>query len=281
MYKNKFYFIYLLLLISVLVVSGCNSGSPSSIKEEQEKSKLEQIKDSGTLRVATFTDMMGWGSLDESGEYVGYDPDIARAIAKDLGVEVEFVPINTVDRIPVLQTDNADVAIAAFTPTEERAESVTFTQPYAAVGMLPIFKKGTEVNQIEDIADKKISVTRGSTPDAVVTELFPDADIYRYDSMADSITALTTGKVEVFFDTQSLGVELSNKDPELEVMQGNPIALEYISMGIQQSEDNEWLDYLNEWIKEFTESGKNTEWYEKWFSSPLPDFNDPIPNFIE
>ncbi|NEU29852.1 transporter substrate-binding domain-containing protein [bacterium LRH843] len=267
MMSKKCNYIFLLFIAAILVLSGCSPTEKAS--GEATANKLEQIIKSGKLRVATYPDVAGWSLLNASGEYEGYDPDIARKLAADLGVEVEFVSADSVNRIPLLEADKVDVAIAIFTPTNERAKSVSFTIPYAAAGIVPIFPKGTPIKEIDDIADMKIAFARGNTSDVALSAKFPNAEFVRFDAVSDAFMAMKSGKADVFVDEQAVVAEILKSNPEFEAMPGEPYQPQYISMGVQHGQ-HDWLNYLNNFIRNFNYSGENAEQYEKWFGTPLP-----------
>ncbi len=257
---------FLLLVAMLTFMAGCSSSETTSTQSE---SKLDQILKAGKIRVATYPDVAGWSLLNASGEYEGYDPDIARKLAAELGVEIEFVSADSVNRIPLLEADKVDVAIAIFTPTNERAKSVSFSIPYAAAGIVPIFPKGEPITKIDDIADKRIAFARGNTSDIALSKRFPDAEFVRFDAVSDAFMALKSGKADVFVDEQAVVAEILKTNPEFEAMPGEPYQPQYISMGVQHGQ-SDWLNYLNNFIRNLNYSGENAELYEKWFGTPLP-----------
>ncbi len=113
---------------------------------------LDQIKKSGSIKIGVFSDKNRFGFVDENGEYHGYDVYFARRIAKDLGVEVEFVSTEAANRVEALQTGKVDIILANFTVTEERAQQVDFALPYmnVALGVVsPSDKAITDLTKIE------------------------------------------------------------------------------------------------------------------------------------
>jgi polar amino acid transport system substrate-binding protein len=92
-------------------------------------SALDRVLSSGVLRVGTEPEFKPFESKNEKGELVGFDMDLARELAKDLGVELEFVELPFPSLIPALRTGKIDLAISGMTATEERALSVSFTKP--------------------------------------------------------------------------------------------------------------------------------------------------------
>ena len=114
---------------------------------------VEQIKKSGTIKIAVFSDKKPFGYVDEYGKYQGYDVYFSDRIAKDLGVKVKYVPVEAAARVEVLQTGKVDLVLANFTVTPERAEKVDFALPYmkCALGVVSNEKKDyiTDVEQLK------------------------------------------------------------------------------------------------------------------------------------
>lgn len=106
--------------------------------------ELDKIKEADKIRIAVFSDKPPFGYVDENGENQGYDVYLARRIAKDLlGSEnkAEFVLVEAASRIEVLQADKADLVLANFTVTPERARQVDFAKPYMQVALGVVSRK--------------------------------------------------------------------------------------------------------------------------------------------
>jgi polar amino acid transport system substrate-binding protein len=268
MFLKKKSAILIFIMSIILLISGCSSEADPTTSQNTE-SRLDKIIKAKKIRVATYADSPGWSVLNANGEYEGYDPDIARKLAEALGVEVEFVTTDGVNRIPLLESDKVDVAISVFTPTNERAKSIEFTIPYSAAGMVPMFKKGAPIDSWDDLAGKKVSVARGTTSDMAVTKYVPKAEVVRFDAVSDAFMALKTGKVDVFIEEDGIVLDLVKKNPEFQAMPGQPFKPAYIAMGVKKG-DQIWLNYLNNFIRNLNYSGEGAELYKKWFGVDAP-----------
>ncbi|WP_019122596.1 transporter substrate-binding domain-containing protein [Brevibacillus massiliensis] len=265
--KNKSA-IVVLVMSMILLISGCSSDA-STTPAQNAESHLDKIIKSKKIRVATYADSPGWSVLNANGEYEGYDPDIARLLAESLGAEVEFVTTDGVNRIPLLESDKVDVAIAVFTPTNERAKSIDFTIPYSAAGLVPMYPKNKPIKSWDDLKGKKVSVSKGSTGDIALSKYYPEAQIVRFDATSDAFMALKTGKVDVFVEEDGIILDLLKKNPEFESLPGQPFKSSYIAMGVKKG-DQEWLNYLNQFIRNLNYSGEGAELYKKWFGVDAP-----------
>lgn len=234
-----------------------------------DDSHLYSVLDSGKLRVAVIPDNPGWSVMTAEGDWVGYDVEIAKLLAETLGVEVEFVPTEGGNRVTMVQTDKCDVVIACLTATLERAKSVAFSLPYAAGGLIPLCRADNMIESWENLADKKISLARGSTGDVFATEAFPDAEITRFDAIADAFVALKTKKVDVLLEEDAAVYLLAQDDAEVAPMNVDIKNGAYISFASAQ-EDSIWLNYLNTFIQANMYNGKFNELYANAFGHDLP-----------
>ena len=156
---------------------------------------LDEIKESGSIKIGVFSDKNPFGYVDENGEYQGYDVYFARRIAEDLGVDVEFVSTEAANRVESLQTGKVDIILANFTVTEERAQQVDFALPYmnVALGVVsPSDKVITDLSQIG--ADDAVIVISGTTAEIYLEENNPEITLKKYDTYSDAKTAFENGQ---------------------------------------------------------------------------------------
>lgn len=267
--------VVIVALASMLALTGCtsggNAGTPGAdgAAKASGNSKLQDVIKNGTLKVGVLPDYPPYSSQDASGKIVGYEPDIAKALADSLGVKLEMVNTDGTSRKPVLDSNRVDVDIDAFTATNERAKAVDFSIPYVASGALPLFRKDNPIKSLDDLKGKKVSVARGSTNDSLMTKRFPDTTVVRFDTIADAVQAVKSGKVDAVMEGFATVRAEAAKDPSLAVLDVEPINPALISMGIKQG-DQVWLNYLNNFIRNLNSSGDNAALYKKWFNADLP-----------
>ncbi len=258
--------------VAALMLTAACSGTAGA-EGAVGKSHLDSVLESGKLRVAMIPDNPPASTLTSSGEWEGYDADIARLLGEALGAEVEFLPTDGDNRLTMVQQDKADVAISTYTPNNERAKSIEFTIPYTSSGSLPLFHEGAGITSYDDLAGKKVSVARGGSADTLLTNRYPDVEVVRFDSIADAFLALQTNKVDALVEDNPIVFELIKENPGLATIDGEPENLGYIAMGIQRG-DQLWLNYLNNFINNFNVSGENNELYRQWFGTDMPKLYD-------
>lgn len=281
-------------LVSVLVlVSGCTLGQKVSDPTSQaptapvsttapaasagsESSTLDTILKRGKVIVGLGLGNPPWGTYDKDNKPVGFDVELAQAIAKGLGVEIEIVPTESNNRIPFLLTGKVDLVLATFAATPERAKSVAFTTPYAPFKVSLLGKKSdTGIHTYRDLAGKTVAVVRGSTQDTLLTELAPkDTKITRYEDDPSSRLAFQQGKTDFLAGGEVGLLQLIKSKPAEYELKG-VIGQTFPTIGVRRF-DQDWLNWLNVFLMNHGASGKLGLMYEKWFevqmSSVLPNY---------
>lgn len=118
-----------------------STGSDSSSSSSATARTLDEIKKSGKLKVAVFSDKAPFGYVDKDGNYAGYDVYFAERLGKDLGVDVEYTSVDAAARVDVLTSNKVDITLANFTVTDERKEKVDFAKPYMKVALGVVSRK--------------------------------------------------------------------------------------------------------------------------------------------
>ena len=148
---------------------------------------LDEIKDSGKIVIGVFSDKNPFGYVDENGDYQGYDVYFAERLAKDLGVEIEYVSTEPASRVEYLESGKVDVILANFTVTEERAQSVDFALPYMKVALGVVSPDDALITKPEDLEGKKLIVAKGTTAETYFTENYPEVELLKFDQYTELI----------------------------------------------------------------------------------------------
>lgn len=267
MMKKRFRLLAGVIALAMGITAGiCCTATVSNAAEE---SVLDQVLSSKKLRVAILPDNPGWSTLGTDNKYTGVDADIANLLGKSLGVEVVFENTDGASRVAMIQSGKADVVIACLTATNERAKQITFSDPYAASGILGLCKADKVLTSWDELKDKKIAVPRGSTNDVFATQAYPNAEIVRFDAIADAFTALKTGKVDVLLEEDTTVNDLAKRNKDLAVMPVEQQRSSYIAMALKRG-DSIWLEYLNNFIRNALYSGEINEIYKTHFGKDMP-----------
>jgi len=152
-------------ILTAAIVLAAMILSPLSAKAKAGRT-VEQIKKSGTIKIAVFSDKKPFGYVDENGSYQGYDVYFGNRIAKDLGVKVKYVPVEAASRVEVLATGKVDLVLANFTVTPERAEKVDFAYPYMKVALGIVSPKSALVTDPSQLNGKTLIIAKGTTAES-------------------------------------------------------------------------------------------------------------------
>jgi len=236
---------------------------------------LEVVKSAGKLRVGVQAANMPWGFADESGALVGYDIDVARLLANEIGVDLELVPVTGQSRIAQLVTGKVDILFAVLGMFPDRAEVLQFTKPYAGLSYWVIGPKDREIKDFPDLSGLKISASKASAEEKIITEKAPaEASIVRYDDPQSSILALMSGQADVIVGNSTyIGNFTRRGRTEFE----NKIKLgsQYQGGGIRKN-DKEFLDFVNGFLDKAMANGELEKISQKWLLEPLPEFPESI-----
>jgi polar amino acid transport system substrate-binding protein len=231
---------------------------------------LEDIKARGTIRVAVPQDFPPFGSVGTDMAPIGYDIDMAKAIAERLGVGVELVPVTSANRIPYLQTDRVDLVISSLGKNAEREAVIDFTTAYAPFFNGIFGEAGLTLAGPEDLVGVSVGVTRGSVEDLTLTELVPESvEISRYEDNNGTISAFLSGQVDVIATGNVVAAAILERDPqrrpELKFLVKNSPC--YVGLN---KEEPALLDAVNTIIAEMKADGSLNAIAQTWLKADLP-----------
>lgn len=181
-----------LCVCAFLVVSPCHG---SAQDEELDISRgPKEIRASGRILIGVYDDKFPFGYIDENGDRRGYDIYFAKRIGRDLGVEIEWVPVAPSERVSCLLEGRADIVLASFTVTPQRAAQVDFALPYMKVTLAVISPNDDIITDMVELHGRTLIVCRGTTAEAWVEAVHPEIDLLKFDEWPDAWDALQTGK---------------------------------------------------------------------------------------
>lgn len=234
---------------------------------------LDQIKQRKKILVAVDIGAPPYGMLDTQARQSGSDVETARLLAKDLGVELEILPVTGPNRVPFLLTKKADVVLASFSVTDERKKVIDFSEPY---GVIPVVVGGpakAQLKQFSDLSGKTIAVTRGTTSDQELSrgaKEISGVNIVRYEDDATTNTAVSTGQQDYLAAAISVipAVKKTNPSRDLEtkfVMKTFPYAI-----GLRKG-DTALKNWLDAWVRTNLKNGRINTIYKTYFGISLPE----------
>ena len=213
---------------------------------------VEQIKKSGEIKIAVFSDKKPFGYVDEYGEYQGYDVYFGNRIAKDLGVKVKYVPVEAASRVEVLVTGKVDIVLANFTVTPERAEKVDFALPYMKVALGVVSPESALITKPEDLIGKKLIISKGTTAETYFSKNYPEVELLKFDQYAEAYAALLDGRGAGMSTDNTEVLAWALENPGYKVGIESLGDLDTIAAAVQKGNSN-LLEWLN---NEIVELGK-------------------------
>lgn len=219
---------------------------------QAQESRLQDILKSGVLRVGTTGDWNPMTMKDPaSGDYEGFDIDTMRELAKDLGVEVEFVPAEWKTIVAGILADKYDLSTSA-SVTPERIRTVGFTESYYQVGTVPLTKKDNAGSYAswDDINKEgvKVAVTLGTSHEKQAGLLFPKATLIKVEAPARDFQEVLSGRADVSITSNLEASKLIKAHDVLAVIEVDKPAFPADLAFIVPQDDQIWLNYLNHWI---------------------------------
>ncbi|MCF1503124.1 transporter substrate-binding domain-containing protein [Afifella sp. H1R] len=228
--------------------------------------KLQDILSAGEIRVGVLLDVAPWGFKDENGDPAGLDVDVANLLADDLGVDLKLVQVTGPNRIPSLLADKVDVLVAALGATPERAQQVSFSQPYAAVQLGVYGPADMEKAETPDqLAGQSIAVAKGTTLDLWLSDNAPDANLIRFEDVPSVLSAYMAGQASSFAENSAIVAEAAKNNPDVEMDLKFLIRQSPAHIGIRHGEPD-LLRWLDTFLFSNRMNGKLPELQEKWFN---------------
>jgi polar amino acid transport system substrate-binding protein len=231
---------------------------------------LDQIKEKGELTIGMLVDFPPYGILNAENKPDGYDADVARQLAKDLGVKVNIIGVTGPNRIPYLLTNKVDMLIASLAITPERAKQVQFSHPYSAAQIVVFGGKDANITKAEDLSGLRIGVARASTQDIAVSKVAPkDANIRRFDDDASAMQALLSGQVDAIGCSTTVAAQIAKRAPDR--FENKFVLLQQEMAVALRPGEPKTLEAVNKLVDKNIKDGEFSKLFEKWLGTPLPE----------
>ena len=232
---------------------------------------LAGILEAGVVKIAVPESFPPFGSLGDEGEHVGYDVDVARLIAEDLGVELELVPVTSKQRIPFLETDRVDLVISVMGANPDRAKSIWFSAAYAPFYSGAFATADKDISSPADLAGMKVGLTGGTLEDLELTEIAPDTvEIIRFGDNAATLSAFASGQVDVLVSGNTAAAEISENNPDMGLETKFILKESPAFIGVKKG-NYDLLQWVNVFILHKKLGGELDAISQTWLGQPLPD----------
>ena len=257
-------------VICLFLLAACHLTHGYANAAKAQPSLIDKVLDRGVLRVG-FSSFVPWAMQDKDGEFIGFEVDVARRLAKDLGVELQLVPTRWSGIIPALLADKFDIIIGSMSVTPERNLKGNFTIPYDYATIEVVANKektrGMRFPEDYDKPEVVVAVRSGSTPALAAKKLFPHATIRPFDDEAPAVQDVIAGRSHLMLSSAPLPAFSVLRNPDvLYQPTTKPISRQPVGFVIRKG-DVDSLNVLDNWIRMAEEEGWLQERRNYWFHS--------------
>ncbi len=247
----------LALLLTVVLLATCLVGCGA------KGATLDEVKEAGKITIATSPDFPPFESL-ENGEVVGIEVEIMKLIAKDLGVECEFVQMDFDSVLIGIEAAKYNCAMSGITVTPDREKNMLFTKPYYVAAQAIVVKEGSDIKAKADLEGKTVSVQTGTTAESGCQD--EGIEVMAFTANADAKAALTTDKVDAWVVDNLTAVQMVEEGDGLKILDENMTEEPYAFAFAKGSESLvEAIDEsLQKYIKDGTVEKIFTDFGEKY-----------------
>ena len=243
---------FLSLLLVVAMIATCAIAFTSCGEEEKTETTTGYKDADGVFKMGTNAAFPPY-EYKEGEEFKGIDVEIAEAVAKELGLELEIVDMEFDSIITSVQEGEVDVGIAGMTVNEERLEKVSFSSSYATGVQVVIVREDSDIATLDDLADKKIGTQLGTTGDIYSKDDYGEENVTSYSKGADAVIALKGGDVDAVIIDNEPAKAFVAENEGLKILE-TEYAIEDYAIAIAK-DNTELLDAVNAALKKLTEDG--------------------------
>ena len=254
-----------LALLACLSLPAC--GEPSGSFGLWKGSTINQAKERGKLIVALEAEFEPFEYIDESGTLVGFDVDLARILASEMEIEVEFMNVAWDSIIPSLLTKKCDLIMSGMTATPMRALRVSYSDPYFhTITCLLVSKdRGADVKSLADLndPDRIVVVKQDTTGHLAAKKRCPKAQIVSYGKEADAALEVAFGRADAFLYDLRAVQNHHEKHPDTTFILREAVSVEPYAVACRKG-DPDTVAWLNLALHHLKRDGRLKELYEKY-----------------
>jgi polar amino acid transport system substrate-binding protein len=242
--------------------------SSTARAQQAPQGTLDKVRSSGRFLAGVRFDFPPVGTVDSSGNPVGFGPDLAKLFADKLKVRVQYVQVTSRNRFVLLQNGGIDADIGPTTPTVQREEVVDFSIPYVWDSVSLVVRRDASKNVRDYAPPRRIATTQGSLIVDYVKAEVPNAQFTLFQEYPDAVAALLSGRVDAVAANTFASTAFVNRSPTLEL--GTPFFHDPFAISLREN-DSKWRDFVNVTLQELWHQGTYQTLYERHFGAP-PQF---------
>jgi glutamate transport system substrate-binding protein len=261
------------LVIGALVAAGCgdddddgggDGAQPSAeVKEYPAGTTLGKIQKAGEITIGVKFDVPPFGFKNpQTNEVEGFDVDLGKFIAEDLGVEPKFIEAISDNRIPFLERGTVDLILSTMTINAERDMEIDFSEPYYIAEGRILVPKGSDIKGLKDLNGKRVCTALGSTYEETIRERAPDADLKLVDTYSECLELLQNEAIDAISTDDVILTGMIIQDDSLQMV-GDPLTTEPYGVGIKEG-DKQLKRFVDGVLEKVENDGRWDETYQKW-----------------
>ncbi|WP_199701076.1 glutamate ABC transporter substrate-binding protein [Jiangella rhizosphaerae] len=276
-------------LSALLVLAACGDDDGGDAAEEPtaeaedfpEGSTMARLAEAGSITVGTKFDQPLFGLVGPDGTPVGFDVEIAKIIASELGISednIEWVETVSANREPFIQDGQVDIVVATYTINDERKQLVDFAGPYFIAGQtIMVLESNNDINGPDDLAGRRVCSVEGSTPAENIRTNYPEAELFPTGAYSDCLEPLRNGQVDAVTTDNVILSGFVDQNPGEFKLVGDPFTEEPYGIGLAHG-DTEFRNWINDVLEESFEDGR---WAEAWEETAGAVLETPEPPEVD
>lgn len=267
---------------ATLALSGCAGGTDDAGTDEEPAATFEagttmaRLQEAGEITIGTKFDQPLFGLVGPSGDPEGFDVEIGKIIASELGIDEENITWTetvSANREPFIENGQVDLVVATYTINDDRKKVISFAGPYYMAGQsILVLADNDDITSEEDLVGQPVCSVTGSTPAANLKEL--GAEVLETDTYSNCLEPLRSGKVvAVSTDNVILAGLAAQNEGEFKVV-GEPFTEEPYGIGVQL-DDTDFRMFINDVLEKSYEDGRYEEAWNSTAGTVLPFVEPP------
>jgi glutamate transport system substrate-binding protein len=264
-------FAIMAISLLALVAAGCGDeegdggggGQAADVRQFPADTTPGRIQERGEITIGVKFDVPPFGFKNpQTNRVEGFDVDLGRFIAEELGVEPKFIEAISDNRIPFLERGTVDLILSTMTINAERDQEIDFSEPYYVARGRILVPQGSDIRGLEDLAGNSVCTALGSTYEETIREEAPRADLRLVDTYSECLELLQNEAVDAVSTDDVILTGMIIQDDTLEMV-GDALTTEPYGVGIKQG-DRELKRFVDGVLKKVEEDGRWERTYRKW-----------------
>ncbi|MEM8665541.1 MAG: transporter substrate-binding domain-containing protein [Pseudomonadota bacterium] len=246
-----------------------------------EARSLDDIISSGTIRIGINPNFPNMSTRNQDGEWEGFDIEIGKKIAEGIGVEVEWVPTETPQRVPFLVADRIDLSLGALTRNSERAKLIDYTVPLHTEVLAVLATDEIAGEKWQDFNKDGVTLAnmRGNWTVGWIEENMPEVELELVDTLADTVRLVAQGRADAIVENIDFFMSFTENHPDTSWrVVSEPIFVAYCAIGVAQGNDN-LTEVVNIILYDLHSSGTVNALWEQFYGAPMLRPVEPSPYF--